>query len=125
MLVVLLVVGCQRAPQPVAYHGEVTLDGRPLATGRIQFVVKGEPPEATDIVDGKFAGVALPGPKGVEIYGFRPSVAIPNDPTQSPELGNSVENYVPEMYNTYSTLFGEIRPNGPNEFEFVLRSASP
>ncbi|OAI39997.1 hypothetical protein AYO40_00890 [Planctomycetaceae bacterium SCGC AG-212-D15] len=67
-----LLGGCApQAESPVSVHGKVTLDDKPLAAGKISFVVLGEPPVVLDIKDGAFTGQVKPGKKRVEIRAYR------------------------------------------------------
>jgi hypothetical protein len=112
--------GCQRqrtyAPTyPV--RGSVTLDSKPLADGVIAFMS----PETGDlqdlkIKDGKYEGPVRPGKRRVEIRAYRPRKGPPK-PLEPPP-----HNYLPNRYNSETTLSADVSPEGPNKFDFELRS---
>jgi hypothetical protein len=110
--------GCGKSG-PVA-SGSVTFDGQPVEIGMIMFVPiddKKMTPDSGKIVDGKFSVVTKPGKKRVVIHASRPGAIDPvmKSPVQ-------VE-YIPEQYNTKSTLTKEITDSGDNQFDFFLTSA--
>jgi len=115
-LAVLLALGCSKA-KPVSVSGTVYLDGQLLKEGSINLVgEKGTTPESFEIKEGKFEGQALPGKKRVEIRAFRQG-----KPTKMGDvvIEGSPENYIPERFNTSTTLTAEVSASGinPNKFE--------
>ena len=113
----------------VAVSGTVTLDGKPLPQGIIQF-----DPEAGDaglnvvgnVVDGQFSldkqkGPA-PGKYRVSISSRRPHEIKPGEAPGG--MPKSEPEKVPAKYNTRTTLSKEITADGPNELDFPLVSGS-
>jgi hypothetical protein len=109
-----------------AVEGTVTLDGKPLPDGTIQFL----PAADTDggmvgakIAGGRFATPAVrgaaPGKYRVEIAASRPTGRKVPDPRREEPLDEFVQ-YLPERYNAQSTLTAEVTAEGPNRFEFAL-----
>ena len=136
LVLVPVLAGCggSDGPERVPVSGEVTLDGRPLASGVIRFIPSGdnEGPAAMGIVNNgayelpKSEG-PVPGPQRVEIeatdyLGF----AIDDEAAYAANVeqrgGRVPKNPVPEAYNRQSTLTAEIAPDGPVEFNFTLSS---
>jgi hypothetical protein len=133
-LTLLLMAGCGGNTTPVdtlprqPVSGSVTLDGKPLSEGKIQFdpADEGKGPTAVavgDIKDGKFtiekAQGPVPGKYKVSISS-RPSTHIGSGdmpgtaPKQEPEK-------IPPKFNTQTTLTKEIT-TGANNFDFPVVS---
>jgi hypothetical protein len=123
----LLLAGCGGDGVPrAAVSGNVTLDGQPLEEGVILFTPLGKGPSAGgDIKQGKYQ---LPQDKGpgpgsyrVEIRAYRATGETVRD-----EASGTVEevkvSIIPPRYNNQSTLAIEVKPAGPNEFDFELTS---
>jgi len=116
----LAITGCQPKKTFAPTHpvgGTVVLDGKPLAEGVIAFVT----PETGDlqsfpIKDGKYAGQARAGLRRVEIRAYPPSKSPPSPMDPPPQ------NFLPDRYNVASTLTAEVKPDGPNTFDFDLKS---
>jgi hypothetical protein len=112
-----------------AISGSVTLDGQPLAEGKIQFnPVEAKPGESAvavgDIKDGKYAiDRALgpvPGNYKVSISSV-PSIKI--DPNEGPGTRPKLPpEKVPAQYNTKTTLTKEIPADGSAPIDFPLTS---
>lgn len=121
-LTLLFLLGCNRGPQepvPVPVHGTVMLDDQPLPEGEILFKIPGQVPAFTEIRDGKYSLQVKPGKKEVEVLAYRMGKDF--------DMGGVIikgtkENYIPERYNTKTTLKAEITPEGPNEFHFKVTS---
>jgi hypothetical protein len=124
LIIVASLAGCgPREPVPVPVHGKVTLDGTPLLEGQIAFITPGQVPELIDIRRGTYDGMAKWGSRRVEIIAYRPYQIPPDTPKHLiPLMEGGKENYLPDRYHTKSTLTAEIRPDGPNEFNFELTS---
>ncbi len=108
--------GCSSEGRSVPVSGTVELNGKPLADGTITLVGDGGAvPETLDVKDGKFDGQAKPGKKRVEIRANRPGKATKMGDTVIPA---SPENFLPDKYNTASTLTAEVTATGlaPNKF---------
>lgn len=118
--------GCKPStaePGTVPVTGMVTLDGQPIAEGRITV----HPPNgdgrsaSAPIIEGKYQLNAEPGPKKVEIIANR---VIPGkfDETTNPGVKEPLqEMYIPKMYNTETTLKMDVG-SGTNEYPFELKS---
>jgi hypothetical protein len=127
-LAVLTGCGGAKVPPRVALEGTVTLDGKPLADGNIRLL----PAADTDggmigakIADGRFAFPAergaSPGKYRVEIGASRPTGRKVPDPRREEPVDEFVQ-YLPDRYNSQSTLTAEVTATGPNRFEFALSS---
>lgn len=131
----LALVGCggQKPPsQPVAkVKGTITLDNKPLQTGRIIFdASNGQPPADLDILDGKFEGNAPIGKCKVSITSFKQMTYKEKleregkKPMDGPGYDQPSEvNLLPERYNTKSEITREISADKPNDFTFELKSS--
>jgi hypothetical protein len=132
-LMLLAMTGCQDKTTPVdtlprrAVSGTVTLDGKPLAVGKIQFEPTGSDKGAIaagDITDGKYsidrAQGPTPGKYRVIISGI-PTVKIKEDEQPGGPPKRQADP-VPAKYNTKSTLTKEIADASSNQFDFPLES---
>lgn len=121
----LLLAGCGSGePYPVPVKGAVTLDGKPLAEGKISFITPGQVPEVLDVKDGRFNGKVKWGDKRVEIAAYRPAPIPANIPaSMRPLMKDGQENYLPEKYHRDSTLKADVKDTGDNAFTFDLNSA--
>jgi hypothetical protein len=111
-----------------AISGTVTLDGRPLATGSIQF----QPASAQEsvvagaiITDGKYSiprdqGL-VPGTYSVSISSVESSSPPPGPPGPSGPPSQGPQDLVPAKYNTQSTLTVKVEPGNAKPFDFALR----
>lgn len=111
----------------VAVSGSVTLDGKSLPAGTVQFLPQtaeaGKGVTASgEIKDGKFtiekSQGPVPGKYQVSISSLHGIVLRPDEqpgapPKQEPEK-------VPAQYNTKTTLVKEVAAGGPNQFDFAL-----
>jgi hypothetical protein len=113
--------------QPVS--GTVSLDGRPLARGYIQFQPLGEQGVAAggDVTDGKYgidlAQGPIPGEYKVIISSAGasgPSSAEPPPPPGAPTM--PPPDPIPARYNTESTLTAKVEAGRPNKFDFSMTS---
>ena len=115
-------VGCSSSepqPQPLPVTGTVTMGGKPLASGRIAFRGKDQPPIGGEIVNGKYECRAWPGPTVVEVRAYRSVKRAQHVPGMS---DTEEINYIPARYNDESTLHAEVSPDGTNSFNFELSS---
>ena len=118
--------GCG-APKPMGdtLKGTVTLDGQPLAKGRVNLVpTDGIGSSAgSEIVDGKFEMRIHSGPKLVEITSDKVTgkqKAYPDDPA-SPEF-DIVTQILPAKYNSKTELKVDVKIGEPTEATFALES---
>ena len=121
----IVAVGCGQgtaAYEGVPVKGTVTLDGKPLDEGEIQFkTVATGALDTIPIQAGQFSGTAQAGQKRVEIFAFKTAAPPPSTvPGPPPEVQKT--NYLPARYNTASTLSAEVKSAGPNEFKFEVTS---
>jgi len=131
----LALAGCSASTDPVdtlprkGVTGTVTLDGQPLAQGKIVFdpAAGGQGPggaATADIADGKYtiekALGPVPGKYKVSISS-RPSIKF--GPGQEPGTRPKLDpEKVPAKYNTESTLTHEITDQSTNTADFDLKS---
>ncbi len=124
---VMAMTGCvDSGPATYPVKGTVTFDGQPVADGQIIFYATetGVTPDAAPIKDGKYSLVAREGQKRVHIEATRvvPGKMIPRP---APATGEDpvTEMYIPESYNTKSTLEAFVTDSArDNEFDFTLKS---
>ena len=118
----LAAVGCSSGPKKVAVAGSVSYDGKSVEDGRILFLpAEGVgAPEGGPITDGRFSCQVTPGRKRIEITGFRDIKGTANP------MRNGLpdrEDYIPEDFNTKSTLTEEVPEKGKADFEFTLQKS--
>src|SRR5262245_40377289 len=75
LLLSVVLIGCQREPEPVKVRGTVSFASKPVQDGAIYFSTPGKPPEMLAINNGRFEGSVKPGDKRVEIFGYEGSAA--------------------------------------------------
>jgi hypothetical protein len=114
--------GCGGPPR-AQVKGTVTIDGKPLKDGSIEFFpVDGKGQSAgTSIHDGAYQVEASVGEmrvtiNGTEVVGKRKAYDTPESP-----MIDVVRNAVPERYNTHSELKKTLTA-GANELNFELKS---
>jgi len=101
-------------------RGTVTVDKQPLADGQIFFQIQGKAPVVLPIKDGAFEGKVEPGERKVEIMAYKEAASVP---MEGVKFEPSKVNYLPERYNTSTTLKATVTEAGPNEFKFDLTKA--
>lgn len=126
VVVSLLSAGCGGAPEGPALYtvtGTVTLDGEPIEEGRIQFREQEGDRRAFSgqIVNGEYSLEAEAGGMDVQIYASRivPGKFDTSNPDDPQPVG---EMYIPEKYNSRTTLTAEVSAAGDNEIPFELTS---
>lgn len=122
-------VGCggggEQGPALYSVKGNVTFDGTPIEKGRIQFrVAEGEGRAySAEIADGAYQLKTEAGKMNVEVTASRivpGKFSEPASPDEEPQpLG---EMYIPENYNTQTTLEAEVKASDDNEIPFTLTS---
>ncbi len=118
-VLLLTLAGCGGdGPRQYQVTGSVTFDGQPIEQGEIRFMPTeaGGTPYAGAIANGKFECKVTEGQKRVEISATREA------PTPAPDGLPNYVSYIPEEYNTQSTLTAEVKPGGDNTFTFDLKS---
>ena len=115
-------------PQPERFpvKGMVTLDGEPLADGRIEFkTISTGYIDGMPVKNGVFAGRAVAGDRRVEFSVMKQvpfkGAAMPG--TTPPDT--IPEESLPKHLNVNSTFSATVSPTGPNEFRFELTSQPP
>ncbi len=111
----------------VTVSGKVTIDGQPMPAGTIQFNPTASTESVTavgEIVDGKYTidrtQGPVPGHFRIQISG-QPHVTI--GPNEEPGgTSRRVKETIPARYNVKSELERDVKAEGPNEFDFDLKS---
>jgi hypothetical protein len=110
-----------------AVSGKVTMDGKPLDGARITFQPAGETgtPAGGEINGGEYSIPKEDGPPP-DTYAVRITTknttsttdpnAMPGDPPPVPK------EKIPPKYNTKSALNATVKKEGPNTFDFELKS---
>jgi hypothetical protein len=116
MLVVISGCSPQNAPPPptAKITGKVTLDGKPMAEGEVQFSVGGQPVKICPIKDGAFSGDAFVGKNRVQVQLLKDGPPSTTD-AKKPMKINAV---------THADLEAEVTKDGPNAFTFEVTSAN-
>lgn len=113
--------GCGPAPEPpyVPVAGRVTLDGAPLADGRVVFVpADGAAPRSLRVDQGRFAGEARAGKNVVQVYAIK---EVPNPDRNAPPGEKTVGvDLVAERFGHGSRDVREVTEAGPNEFDIPV-----
>jgi hypothetical protein len=109
----------------VEVTGNVTFDGTPVSEGDITFRAADgtEGSCAGRIVDGSYTFECTPGDKLVEVYAMRdvPGKFDESNPGEKVPLR---EMYIPDNYNSDTTLKATVSESGDNKFDFSLESGS-
>ena len=121
-LIVFFAAGCaEDGPERFPLSGNVSFQGTPLAEGSIRFVPedKAQAQEGAMIRNGKYSATLTRGRKKVVIEAFREKTGggaanIPVRPggvSKSLKDAKETEMFVPEQYNSKSTLTVEAGPD--------------
>lgn len=125
LLGLLLLAGCSASGTPVSVHGNVTLDGQPLADAEVQFVPKGNDSlgtlSATTDADGNF---------GIESRSFntatsaRYAVTVRKFRAGSGNAGMAMANAIPPIYADpqRTPLTAEVHVGGNDVGSLALTS---
>jgi hypothetical protein len=123
----LLAAGCGRyGTGRYALEGTVSLDGKSLSSGLIQFIPlpgTGGPSAGAKIENGKFSidsekGL-FPGKFRVEITSVR-KTGRQIKSSGSHEMTDEMRNFLPPRYNQKSQLTADVKDGGPNHFDFAV-----
>ena len=123
----LTLLGCGHGGR-MAVEGTVTLDGRPLEKGSVQFSpLPGStgPTAGANIVDGKFVILPAGGPFAGKFRVEITAVGLTGRKVLDPRSQAIIDEYaqcLPARYNTQSQLQAEVTANGPNHFDFAIVS---
>ena len=119
---VLILGGCGGGgPETHPVLGTVTFDGDPVTNGEIVFrdAAGASKSYGGPITDGKYSFDSSPGNKNVEISAMR---EVPGQMDTESNPGESVpmmEQYIPEKYNTATTLTAEVSGSGETNFDLT------
>jgi hypothetical protein len=127
LLLLPVLIGCG-GPSRLNVEGTVTLDGKPLEKGAIQFCPQTGTPGPTaggDVVGGAFAIPASQGPLAgkfsVQITATGPTGRKVFD-ERSRGMIEEYAQYIPAKYNTHSELQVDVAAKQKNRFEFAIKS---
>lgn len=122
--------GAVDGPPREAVSGKVTLDGKPLEQGAIQFLPASQ-------AEGVSAGAVIAGgsysierDNGLVAGRYRVTInsaiggapASPDEPPGAVVEANLPKELLPAKYNTKSELVAEIKAGGPNNLDYELKS---
>lgn len=124
LLASICVAGCSSGGDGLALYpvtGTVTFDNEPVAEGRVLFRKKEGDRKAfsAEIKEGKYEVEAEPGKMTVEVIASRVVPGKFDTSNGTPEPVG--EMYIPERYNSKTTLEAEVKPDD-NEIPFALTS---
>ena len=112
----------------MSVEGTVTLDGRPLEQGAIQFnPISGttSPTAGAEVVNGKYAIAAAGGPLAGKFTVQITAVGQTGRKIRDLRTNEMVDEYgecLPARYNSQSELTATVSEEGPNRFDFALKS---
>jgi hypothetical protein len=116
-------LGCSTGPAVATVNGTVTLDGKPLKEGTVNFIPLSEnvPVAGEPIKDGKFTATVPVAKMRVEIHankviGQRKAYDTPDSPVVP-----IVEEAIPKRYNAESTLTIDVQ-RGSQDVPYDLTS---
>jgi hypothetical protein len=120
-------IGCGPSDPREAVSGTVTLDGKPLDQGTIEFVPTAQGVLSGGVISGGKFDVPAdrglpPGTYTVRIYSADP----PSGATASPDPGGGgypmAKDRIPPKYNSESNVTAEVTAGGENHFTFEVTS---
>ena len=108
---ILLLIGCNRGPQPVVVSGKVIYRGEPVREGEIVFADEksGGPAAVGKIDNGRYRVETLPGEKRIRVTATRETGKI-IEGAMGAKYPERVD-LIPAQYNTDSTLVRTVKPN--------------
>jgi hypothetical protein len=132
LIAVAILAGCSDPSAPRAVSGFVKLEGQPLKEGSISFepLDKQGTKSGAPIIDGEYDIPAdhglKPGMYVVQITAGDGKTPANVDEIAAPGGGTNIVSVdlVPEDWNTKSQQVIEIKPSGPNRFDFDIPRAN-
>jgi hypothetical protein len=119
------VAGCSSGAEELTVTGKVTLDGAPLKSGQIRFVMAdGQGPTAGAVItDGQYSAVLSPGEKTVEIRAAveGPARAMYGQAPATPSANSGGGEMIPARYNDQTELKAQVDADHV-EHNFELQS---
>jgi hypothetical protein len=104
--------GCSSGSEELTVTGKVTLDGAPLKSGQIRFVMAdGQGPTAGAVIsDGQYSAVLSPGEKTVEIRAAAegPARAMYGQTPTTPPANSGGGEMIPARYNDQTELKAQV-----------------
>jgi hypothetical protein len=123
----LLLAGCTRVGDGASVEGTVTVNGKPLDAGAINFVPirpTTGPSAGAAIADGRYSiygpKAPLPGKYRVEIVGTRKTGKQSPDMLSPGSTVEGIEQFIPDKYNVKSRLEVELRAGDNRGVDFDL-----
>lgn len=120
-IVATLLIRCGGGPETATVSGEVTLDGKKLEKGTIQFTPESGTGGSVDIVDGHYEIRTAPGRNHVQIS----AQVVTGKQRESNDPGAAevdiYEEIIPERYNAASELKLDVQ-SGSNTKDWQLES---
>jgi len=115
-------ISCSGGPKRVRVAGKVSYDGKSVDEGWITFhpADNSSKDEGAEIKGGHFAFTCTPGRKIVRVIGQR-DIKGTSNPMRNGEPDK--EEYIPEVYNTKSTLSVDVPESDKDDFDFALEKA--
>jgi len=122
MTIALLAASCSQGPATGTISGEVTLDGKPLPKGHIEFTpVDGQGQTGGIIIaDGKFSGPVPVAKMRVQIHGQK-VVKGAYQPYAGAPLEDGVVELLPARYHEKSDITLDVK-RGKQEVKYDLQS---
>ncbi len=116
---IILLSGCG-GKSLTTISGTVTLDGKPVEDGSIQFIPTGAEgtTEGANIKGGKYTATVSPGKNEVKIFASEdhPTKTIANVEPGKPPVPAKV-SIIPEVYNSKTTLSIDVTGSGEHNFD--------
>lgn len=108
--------GTPKPPERANVSGTVTMNGKPMAEGEIQFEVTGQPPQVLQIKAGAFAGEVFVGKNRV---GLMQMADGPPNPT-SPGERIKVNKVSARFYGAATELSADVTASGASDLKFAV-----
>ena len=124
-IVVLMVAGCNTGPNYSAVKGRVTVDGKPIESGLVEFEPvdrNSQSPKGGVITNGDYSAEVPPGEMKVKITAMR-STGVKKKRYDTPDspVDEITEQFLPKKFNEETELKATIK-SGKNDLDFLLKS---